>query len=73
MTRRTRRRPVATPAAPPATAPAESHGEPEQVEDDLEPGETLQEAEEEIGINPWLDAETGEPAEGQSPPHLERE
>ena len=34
--------------------------------------ETLQ-AERDIGINDWLDAETGEPAEGQSPPHLEEE
>jgi hypothetical protein len=34
-------------------------------------GETVQEAEREIGVNDWIDAETGEPAEGQSPPHLE--
>jgi hypothetical protein len=34
-------------------------------------GETVQEAEQEIGIADWIDAETGEPAEGQSPPHLE--
>lgn len=34
-------------------------------------GETVQEAEGEIGIAEWIDAETGEPAEGQSPPHLE--
>ena len=34
--------------------------------------ETLQ-AERDIGINDWLDAETGAPAEGQSPPHLEKE
>ena len=34
-------------------------------------GETVQEAEGEIGIADWIDAETGEPAEGQSPPHLE--
>lgn len=38
-----------------------------------EPAETLREAEEEIGINEWLDPDTGEPAEGQSPPHIERE
>lgn len=38
-----------------------------------EPGETLGEAENELGINDWLDAETGEPAEGQSPPHLSDE
>lgn len=34
-------------------------------------GESVQEAEDEIGIADWIDAETGEPAEGQSPPHLE--
>jgi hypothetical protein len=36
-----------------------------------EPAETLQEAELEIGIADWIDPETGEPAEGQSPPHLD--
>ena len=35
-----------------------------------EPGETLAEAEAEIGIADWIDPQTGEPAEGQSPPHL---
>jgi hypothetical protein len=34
-------------------------------------GETVQEAEHEIGISDWIDAETGDPAEGQSPPHFE--
>jgi hypothetical protein len=34
-------------------------------------GETVQEAEREIGVGDWIDAETGDPAEGQSPPHLE--
>ncbi|WP_119291916.1 hypothetical protein [Azohydromonas sediminis] len=29
----------------------------------VEPGETLQEAEEELGIADWIDPETGEPAE----------
>lgn len=38
-----------------------------------EPGQTLQEAERDIGIADWIDPETGEPAEGQSPPHLARE
>ncbi|WP_296482681.1 hypothetical protein [Rhodoferax sp.] len=42
-------------------------------EPDAGPGETLQEAEEEIGISTWIDPETGEPAEGQSPPRLEEE
>ena len=36
-------------------------------------GETLQEAENEIGIAEWIDPETGLPAEGQSPPHLDEE
>lgn len=36
-----------------------------------EPGETLQEAEDEIGISDWIDPETGEPAEGQSHPRLQ--
>ena len=34
-----------------------------------EVGETLREAEDEIGISDWADPETGEPAEEQ-PPHL---
>jgi hypothetical protein len=33
----------------------------------------LREAEQEIGIADWIDPETGEPAEGLSPPHLEEE
>jgi hypothetical protein len=39
----------------------------------LAPGDALLEAEREIGIADWIDAETGEPAEGQSPPHLQEE
>lgn len=35
-----------------------------------EPGESLQEAEWEIGIADWIDPDTGAPAEGQSKPHL---
>ena len=31
------------------------------------------EAEEELGVHPWLDPETGEPAEGAAPPHLDTE
>lgn len=38
-----------------------------------EPGESLQEAESELGISDWIDPETGEPAEGLSPPHLDGE
>ena len=37
----------------------------------LEPGESLAEAEDEIGVADWIDPETGEPAEGLSPPHLD--
>jgi hypothetical protein len=32
--------------------------------------ETLPELEREIGIADWIDPQTGEPAEGQSPPHI---
>lgn len=38
-----------------------------------EPGESLQEAESELGIADWIDRETGEPAEGQSLPRLDEE
>lgn len=38
-----------------------------------QPGESLQEAESEIGIAEWIDPETGEPAEGTCPPHLDPE
>ena len=34
------------------------------AEEALEPGETLEEAEDEIGIADWVDPDTGEPAEG---------
>ena len=37
------------------------------------PGVALLEAERAIGIADWIDVETGEPAEGQSPPHLQEE
>jgi hypothetical protein len=39
----------------------------------LAPGESLREAEYEIGIADWIDPETGEPAEGGSPPHLQED
>jgi hypothetical protein len=35
-----------------------------------EPGESLQEAESEVGIADWIDPETGEPAE-EGRPHIE--
>jgi len=40
-------------------------------EDTLGPGATLLEAEQELGIASWIDPQTGEPAEGLSPPHLD--
>jgi hypothetical protein len=58
--------PFDTPAE--ARADMDSEDEPSWV-----PGETLAEAEHEIGISDWIDPDTGEPAEGQAPPHLERE
>lgn len=45
----------------------------EEANEAPEPGETLAEAESELGINDWIDPETGEPPEGQSPPRLEDE
>ncbi len=36
-----------------------------------EPGESLQEAEDEIGISAWIDRETGGPAEGLSMPRFD--
>lgn len=39
----------------------------EAVNEDM----ALREAERDIGIADWIDVETGEPAEGSSPPHLE--
>ena len=44
-----------------------------QVDEPPEDAEALREAEREIGINDWMDVETGEPAEGESPPHLDEE
>ena len=38
-----------------------------------EPAETVQEVEAEIGMSDWIDPETGEPAEGPCPPHLDDE
>jgi len=42
-------------------------------EDEAEPGESLEEAEGELGIADWIDPDTGEPAEGQSTPRLHDE
>ena len=40
------------------------------VDSDFEPGETLQEAEAELGMSDWIDPNTGEPAEDHVP-HIE--
>ena len=53
--------------APPA------HSIPIPAADAIAPAESLEEAESELGMNDWIDPETGEPAEGQSPPHLQDE
>jgi hypothetical protein len=39
-------------------------------ESEVEPGETIEEAEAEVGVTGWVDPETGEPAE-ESIPRLE--
>lgn len=38
------------------------------ADSDYEPGETIEEAEDEIGISDWIDPETGEPGEGSHRP-----
>ena len=43
-----------------------------QSDSEFEEGESLEDAEAEIGISSWIDPETGEPAEGLSP-HLSDE
>lgn len=40
------------------------------ADEEAEPGESLEEAEDEIGIADWIDPDTGEPAEGLSTPRL---
>jgi len=37
------------------------------ADSDYEPGESVEQAESEIGIAEWVDPETGEPAEEQAP------
>ena len=43
------------------------------AEGTYESGESLEEAEDEIGISDWIDPDTGELAEGQSTPHFHAE
>jgi len=47
---------------------AEADADMQSAEDsEYEPGETLAEAEDEIGISGWIDPDTGEPAEESIP------
>ena len=46
---------------------AEAEADMQAGEADLAPGETLQEAESELGINDWIDPDTGGPAEDSVP------
>ena len=55
----------------PSAAAAMADARSLEEEADAEPsGESLREAEDELGISDWIDPDTGEPAEGYSP-HLE--
>ena len=38
------------------------------ADSDYEPGETVEEAEEEIGISDWIDPDTGDPGEASHRP-----
>ncbi|MDP1927493.1 MAG: hypothetical protein Q8K62_03175 [Thiobacillus sp.] len=38
------------------------------ADSDYEPGETVEEAEEELGISDWIDPDTGDPGSGFHPP-----
>jgi len=55
----------------PSAAAARADARALEDEADVEPsGQSLREAEDELGISDWIDPETGEPAEGYSP-HIE--
>lgn len=80
--RRAPARPAANATQPGGTkAPADRYGAPDLSLSELEMeadrmddfDETLPELEREIGMADWIDPLTGEPAEGQSPPHLDEE
>jgi len=45
----------------------------DEEEANAEPGESLQEAEDEIGVTDWIDPDTGALAEGQSTPRFHDE
>lgn len=61
------RRRTHLPHHPAVPAPADPYGSAP------DPVEALRQVEDEIGINDWIDPETGEPAEGHSPPRIEEE
>ncbi len=75
----TRLRKVQQPVTSPADEEVDRDEAPDLAQSDIETAdertadsvETLPEMEREIGISDWIDPQTGEPAEGQSPPHLE--
>ena len=46
---------------------AEAEADMQTSESGLEPGETLQEAESELGLSEWIDPDTGGPAEDSVP------
>jgi len=51
----------------PTRAEAEAAMQASESESEIEPGETLQEAESELGISEWIDPDTGGPAEDSVP------
>lgn len=55
----------------PFSTRAEAVADRDETEDTPAPGETLQEAEDELGIASWIDRDTGELAEGLSTPRLD--
>lgn len=50
---------------------AEAVADRDETDDTPTPGETLEEAEDELGIASWIDPDTGELAEGLSTPRLD--
>ncbi|MDP2368221.1 hypothetical protein [Rhodoferax sp.] len=69
--------PLAEPSKPPAGLFGATESDISDIEMEADrladSVETLPELEREIGIADWIDPQTGEPAEGQSPPHIENE
>lgn len=55
----------------PFSTRAEAVADRDETDDTPAPGETLEEAEDELGIASWIDRDTGELAEGLSTPRLD--